>query len=73
MPLVHIFISLQNNKLAPYPLEVTGSVFQYNYELTDLNKFGDFPFVAILTLFEAQIVLSLASGGEPFCVLLTLP
>lgn len=63
MPLFLVFISLQNNKLVPYPLEVTSSLFHYHYEFTDLNKPGEFQFVAIGTMFEAQIVLSLASGN----------
>lgn len=43
LSLFPIFISLQNNNLPPYyPLQVTGSFFQYPHELTDLKKFDEF-------------------------------
>lgn len=63
LSLFPIFISLQNNNLPPYyPLQVTSSFFQYPHELTDLKKFDEFQSVAIITMFKAQIVLSLAMG-----------
>lgn len=64
LSLFPMFISLQNNNLPPYyPLQVTSSFFQYPHELTDLKKFDEFQSVAIITMFKAQIVLSLASGN----------
>lgn len=64
VPLFPVFVSLQNNKLLPYyALQVTRSFFQYHHELTDLNKFDEFQFVAIIMMLKAQIVLSLASGN----------